>query len=245
MEAKEIEKLLADVLVELTQRQSKVLVVGFGSNQQEEHIFSLLKKEKNRCQYQFVFSTAYQTFFDQSKWLELGTAISSFDQHLFEELQQTDLILIPYLTRNSLAKLAAGMADNLPLTLINQGLLMAKPILASNHCWLPTNEYAAFREIDQNMEMQKLYQGYEEQLKLLGIQSLSLPKWKKAFEQFLAKKPLKAEDQPAKAAGRTVLTLSDVKKNPLDYLDSSQKMTDLAREFLKDYAGEGRQNSGI
>ncbi len=241
MEAKEVEKLLADVLAELTQRQSRVLVVGFGSNQQEEQIFSLLKKQKKCCQYRFAFSTAYQAFFDQSKWLELGTMFSTFDQHLFEELEQTDLILIPYLTRNSLAKLAMGMADNLPLTLLNQGLLMNKPVLASTHCWLTTSEYAVFREIDQNLEMQKLYQGYEEKLKVLGIQSLALSDWKKAFEQFLAQKTLKAVNRPAETAVNTVLTLRDVKKNPLAYFDSSQKMTDLAREFLNEYAGEGRQ----
>lgn len=245
MDAKELEGILAGILAELTKRQYHVLVVGFGSNQQEEQIFSLLKKHQSHCQYRFAFSAAYQNFFDQAKWQELGTILTTFDEQLVEEVQTADILLVPYLTRNSLAKLAAGMADNLPLTLLNQGLLMAKPILASNHCWLTTNEYAAFRGIGQNNGMQQLYQGYEQQLKALGVQSLSLSGWKKAFEHFLAEQPVRQSVQTLEASGKTVLTLKDVKKNPLDYLDSSQKMTDLAREFLKDYAGEGRQNSGI
>ncbi|GCF93127.1 hypothetical protein NRIC_10180 [Enterococcus florum] len=246
MDAEELEGLLAKVLAELAKRPFlQVLVVGFGSNQQEEQIFSLLKRHSQRCQYRFAFSSAYQSFFNQEIWQEIGTVISRIDEHVLEEIQQTDLILIPYLTRSSLAKLAVGMADNLPLTLINQGLLMAKPILASNHCWLTTNEYAAFREIDQNTEMKKLYQGYEEQLKVLGVESLSLSSWKNAFERYLAKKPSNLKNPSIETPLKTVLTLSDVKKNPLDYFDSSQKMTDLAREFLKNYAGEGGQNSGI
>lgn len=244
MNAEELELLLKKVLAELTERQYHVLVVGFGSNQKEEHVFSLLEKHQSHCQYQFVFSEAYQEFFDSAKWEQLGRIIQTADATVLADLAQVDLILIPYLTRNSLAKLALGVADNLPLTLVNQGLLMAKPVMAANHCWLTDNEFAAFREINQNPAMQQLYYDHEAKLKTLGVQSLTLQDWKEAFEQFITKKSriIKQMETPQVHSSTKVLTLKDVKQDPLAYLSSSQKMTDLAREFLNEHQGEGRHN---
>lgn len=46
-------------------------------------------------------------------------------------LREHRLILVPVLTVNSAAKVAVGIADNLVTTLILEGLLMGKPVLAA------------------------------------------------------------------------------------------------------------------
>jgi len=46
-------------------------------------------------------------------------------------LQEHNLLLVPVLTVNTAAKVAAGIADNLVTTLILEGLLMGKPVLAA------------------------------------------------------------------------------------------------------------------
>lgn len=247
MVSEELEYLLNEFLLKLKRNERQVLVIGFGCNQEEEHIFSFLKKNQNHCRYKFAFSAAYQAIFDVSKWSELGEVIAELDLNMQEELQRIAFIAVPYLTRNSLAKLSLGIADNLPLTLINQGLLMGKKIVVSNHCWQMDTPFAAFKGIDQNVPLKSIYDTHEENIKKMGIHSLSLPKWRAAVEELLNIDEtdhtafLKHENLPR----QSVLTLNDVKTNPENYLNSTNKMTDLAREYLEKYAKKGDTASGI
>ena len=46
-------------------------------------------------------------------------------------LRDSDFVIVPVLTQNTVAKLAYTLSDTLPSTLIMQGLMMGKPILAA------------------------------------------------------------------------------------------------------------------
>lgn len=46
-------------------------------------------------------------------------------------LRESDLVLVPVLTQNTAAKLAGTLSDSLPATLILQGLMLGKPVVAA------------------------------------------------------------------------------------------------------------------
>ncbi|MGM0111264.1 hypothetical protein [Enterococcus sp. DIV0187] len=246
MDMEEFKILLEKALSQLNKRSYRILVVGFGSNQQDKQIYSFLKQYQANAQYQFAFSKTYEELFGLKKWVELGDLLTKFDEKTQEELQKIDLILVPFLTRNSLAKLSMGIADNLPLSLLNQGMLMGKKIIVSNHCWRRDTDFAGFKGVDQNIPMQKLYDKHEQTIKSLGICSLSLLEWKKAIDNFfIPNEKTTINTKENNSTSKHVLTLSDVKKNPNFYLTNENRMTDLAKEFLSEYQKKGDVADGI
>jgi len=246
MDMEELKMLLETVLFQLNRKTYRILVVSFGSNQQEREIYTFLKQYQDNCHYQFVFSAAYEEIFDSKKWCELGEVLINFDAQTQEELCEIDLILVPFLTRNSLAKLSLGIADNLPLTLINQGILMGKRIFASNHCWRMDTDFAGFRGMDKNIPLQNLYGEYESAIKELGIHSLPLKEWKETVEIFFdSNGEAVSHLTKKKSVAKHVLTLKDVKQNPINYLNDTNRMTDLAKEFLNEYRKKGDVAGGI
>lgn len=229
-----IEQLIEKIINELQIRKKKILVVCFGSNLEESIIYDLLEREYLNCQYEFVFSDAYKKNFDTRKWEQLGNTIETYDQNIQKRLQSFDLILIPYLTRNSLAKLAVGVADTDPLSIVLQCLLNGKQILASNHCWNLDTDNAAYRELNNNFFLKNLYEEYQANLLNMGVDSLPLTAWKEAVENFFEEDSPIKENKQIDYSTDKIFTLNDVKENPGNFKLSKNKMTDLAKEFLLD-----------
>lgn len=61
------------------------------------------------------------------------------DQFPWEVLQEADLVMVPVLTRNTAAKIACTITDSLASTLIMQGLMLGKPVLAAEDSAHPRN----------------------------------------------------------------------------------------------------------
>lgn len=215
----------------------QVLIVLFGSTQNRKEIQYLLQECQDFCNYQFIFSPSFKENLADQEWLQYGTEISDYHEDFQKQLAQFDCILLPFVTRNSLTKLALGIADNFALTVVQQVLLMNKPVYASNHAWQLNHDYAVYRGLNQNPVMTRLFQQYEQTLIGFGLQSGSLLEFKEMVEARLKgkdyqQKPV-AEEMSKQEQDQTIYTLEDVQKSPEQFYHQSVSLTDLAKEFLQ------------
>ncbi|WP_440897510.1 hypothetical protein ACS127_05945 [Amphibacillus sp. Q70] len=234
MQSETMERLLK-LLTEKTTKQ--VLIVLFASTQNTKEIQYLLQDCQAFCNYQFIFSPSFKENLADQEWLQYGTEIRGYHEDFQKQLAQFDCVLLPFITRNSLAKLALCIADNFALTVVQQVLLMNKPVYASNHAWQLNHDYAIYRGLNQNPVMTRRFQQYEQNLIDFGMQSGSLLEFKEMVEAHL-----KGKEYDQKPAARkinrlekdqTIYTLEDVQKNPKQFDHQSVTLTDLAKEFLQ------------
>lgn len=227
---------LEQIIQELMSRKKKLLIICFGSNLEEAIIYDFLERWQSECEYDFVFSNEYQNHFDISKWLEIGSHIKHYDRECQKKIMSYDAVLVPYLTRNSLAKLAIGIADTDALSILLQCLLNGKKVMASNHCWRLDTDNAILRELDKNSMLNKLYESHQKTIQSMGVQSASLSEWKIVVEELIEKNRVIEKNE--NVSSKRVLTLNDIKKNPIKYKETKHRMTDLAKEYLLDFKEE-------
>lgn len=228
-----IEEILA-ILEERKNKKKNVLVVVFGSFHNREEIHLLLTKYRDQCNYSFLFSDSSLKYAGDSFWQGLGTKVEGENLLAENQLAEFELVLLPLLTRNSLAKLVAGIADTTPLTIVQLLFLMGKTILVSDHSYKTTTDYAIYRGFDQNPNYDRLIESQEQQLIQLGAKIGTLGRFKDLFVEEMSVNKSEILYSSQQQDSKKLWTLTDVKAAPFTEFDSSVRMTDLAREFLEE-----------
>ena len=88
--------------------------------------FGLFEEKKVVTEIYIYYALSY---FKQKKWKESRDVIKKL-MSVEEELKLTDLVIIPFLTRNTVAKIVNAMTDSMTTNLIFDAVLMNKPIIA-------------------------------------------------------------------------------------------------------------------
>ncbi len=101
----------------------------------EESLLELQKIQALHVELSVVLSAAAEQIIGIERIKEyLGSTINLVTTHSpypGKLLRDADFVLVPVLTQNTAAKLAYTLSDTLPSTLIMQGLMLGKPILAA------------------------------------------------------------------------------------------------------------------
>ena len=128
----------------------------------EQSLLELQKVQAAQVEVSVVLSAAAEKMLDLDRLKEqlgsnlfLITTQSPFPGKL---LREADLVLVPVLTQNTAAKLAHTLADSLPATLIMQGLMLGKPIVAAVNAADPRDSWRI------KMNMGKSSPGFSEAL---------------------------------------------------------------------------------
>lgn len=87
---------------------------------------------------------------------------------LYRELEQVNLIIIPVLTRNTLAKCAMGIQDNLVSSAIARGFMTGIPILAVKENCSPESLHTREKGMNRNHAYNQMLLAYEEKWKEFG-----------------------------------------------------------------------------
>jgi len=157
-----------------------------------------------------------------------------------DEVKKSDLILIPFLTRNTVAKVLNAITDTVPSNLFFTALMLKKKIIAvrdgadpemldCTHCYTP-NAPAFFQLLMQkNLEL----------LKQIGVELIKSDQLEEAVEIFFSnkKQSVTTQSMPQKLK-RKIITSEDIKKtlkNKEKYLHVSPNaiITDIAKEMAK------------
>ncbi len=176
---KEIMRQLAQMPV-ATHRQSipsqKALVIFTGGTIGFEQGLAEIKKLQDLCVSVTVVlsASAEKVLGIQRITEELGshihivTAQSPYPGNI---LRETDIVIVPVLTQNTAAKLAYTLSDTMVSTLILQGLMMGKPVIAAFNAADPLDSWRAQYKMGESAPgLVQALQANLKKLKAYGIQ---------------------------------------------------------------------------
>ena len=117
----------------------------------EQSLIELQKIQALNIEVSVVLSTAAEQIIgiDRIK-KQLGSNINLVTTHSpypGKLLREADFVLVPVLTQNTAAKLAYTLADTLASTLIMQGLMLGKPVLAAMNAADPKDDWRVQKDM--------------------------------------------------------------------------------------------------
>lgn len=239
------QELIDQICQILAERQElpmkQVLVIIFGCNHNEEEVLRLLKKLRKTCRFTILSSKQRLETVGAKAWQELGEVVAPYQLLEEDRMAEFETVLVPFLTRNSLAKTVYGMTDTGPLTLLQHAFLMGKEVLISNHGYQLDTDYAVFRGLDQNPFLLQQINDQEKQLEKMGAKVGDLQAFKGLVENTCGvPTPPKTHRSVADRSQQTkkrIITQQDLQKQPDLEIPAGAILTDLAKEQIKKIRG--------
>ncbi len=152
-----IKKINSQNLIDDFSPKEKILVVINGSTNNLEQIVLELKKISKNYDLSLVFSEAATNIIDENIFSEFHI-IKDFSIKNYDEiLNKNNIILLPLLTKNTVAKLVVGIRDNAVTNLVSKALLLEKKVIAAYDSCIVNNEVPYAKLINSNVERLKNY----------------------------------------------------------------------------------------
>ena len=152
-----VKKINSQNIIEEFSPKEKILVVITGSTNNLEQIVLELRKISKNYDLSLVFSEAAKNIIDENVFSEFHI-IKDFSIKNYDEiLSKNDVILLPLLTKNTVAKLVVGIRDNAVTNLVSKALLLEKRVIAAYDSCIVNNEVPYAKLINSNVEKLKDY----------------------------------------------------------------------------------------
>ena len=152
-----VKKINSQNITEEFSPEEKILVAITGSTNNLEQIVLELRKISKNYDLSLVFSEAASNIIDENVFSEFHI-IKDFSIKNYDEiLSKNDIILLPLLTKNTVAKLVVGIRDNAVTNLVSKALLLEKRVIAAYDSCIVNNEVPYAKLINSNVEKLKDY----------------------------------------------------------------------------------------
>ena len=152
-----VKKINSQNITEEFSPKEKILVVITGSTNNLEQIVLELRKISKNYDLSLVFSEAASNIINENVFSEFHI-IKDFSIKNYDEiLSKNDIILLPLLTKNTVAKLVVGIRDNAVTNLVSKALLLEKRVIAAYDSCIVNNEVPYAKLINSNVEKLKDY----------------------------------------------------------------------------------------
>ena len=152
-----VKKINSQNITEEFNPKEKILVAITGSTNNLEQIVLELRKISKNYDLSLVFSEAAKNIIDENVFSEFHI-IKDFSIKNYDEiLSKNDIILLPLLTKNTVAKLVVGIRDNAVTNLVSKALLLEKRVIAAYDSCIVNNEVPYAKLINSNVEKLKDY----------------------------------------------------------------------------------------
>ena len=152
-----VKKINSQNIIEEFSPKEKILVAITGSTNNLEQIVLELRKISKNYDLSLVFSEAASNIIDENVFSEFHI-IKDFSIKNYDEiLSKNDIILLPLLTKNTVAKLVVGIRDNAVTNLVSKALLLEKRVIAAYDSCIVNNEVPYAKLINSNVEKLKDY----------------------------------------------------------------------------------------
>ena len=152
-----VKKINSQNIIEEFSPKEKILVAITGSTNNLEQIVLELRKISKNYDLRLVFSEAAKNIIDENVFSEFHI-IKDFSIKNYDEiLSKNDIILLPLLTKNTVAKLVVGIRDNAVTNLVSKALLLEKRVIAAYDSCIVNNEVPYAKLINSNVEKLKDY----------------------------------------------------------------------------------------
>ena len=152
-----VKKINSQNITEEFSPKEKILVVITGSTNNLEQIVLELRKISKNYDLSLVFSEAASNIINENVFSEFHI-IKDFSIKNYDEiLSKHNIILLPLLTKNTVAKLVVGIRDNAITNLVSKALLLEKRVIAAYDSCIVNNEVPYAKLINSNVEKLKDY----------------------------------------------------------------------------------------
>ena len=152
-----VKKINSQNIIEEFSPKEKILVAITGSTNNLEQIVLELRKISKNYDLSLVFSEAASNIIAENVFSEFHI-IKDFSIKNYDEiLSKNDIILLPLLTKNTVAKLVVGIRDNAVTNLVSKALLLEKRVIAAYDSCIVNNEVPYAKLINSNVEKLKDY----------------------------------------------------------------------------------------
>ncbi|MBF1196993.1 MAG: flavoprotein, partial [Fusobacterium periodonticum] len=152
-----VKKINSQNIFEEFSPKEKILVAITGSTNNLEQIVLELRKISKNYDLSLVFSEAAKNIIDENIFSEFHI-IKDFSIKNYDEiLSKNNIILLPLLTKNTVAKLVVGIRDNAVTNLVSKALLLEKKVIAVYDSCIVNNEVPYAKLINSNVEKLKDY----------------------------------------------------------------------------------------
>jgi hypothetical protein len=227
-----------------THFQHKALVIFTGGTIGFEQGLAEIKKLQDLCfEVTVVLSVSAQEVIgierikeELGSHIPIVTAQSSYPGKL---LREADILIVPVLTQNTAAKLAHTLSDTMVSTLILQGLMMGKPIVAASNAADPLDSWRAQYSMgNASSGLVKALQGNLKKLAEYGMQLVPVEKIGSVSQHILNQQKTVAVNHPA--AKKTVLDAATIQSAAQNGSKSiavpmGTIITPLAKDIARDY----------
>ena len=165
MEKEEIIKNIMKSLLPMLDKKALVLLTGGIADylEYQKTIDDLLLSEAR-----IVATSAFQSMASDHIRDRLSPRFLTRGETLYQEMNEINIIIIPVLTRNTLAKGALGIQDTLVSMAIAAGFMKKIPILAVTENCNPESEYVIEKQMNLNASYNRMLFEYEERWKEFG-----------------------------------------------------------------------------
>lgn len=223
----------------LKQKNKQAVVIITGALAYQSEMIEILNNYK-QVSFQLIFSEAAKKMVDLKKWQELGTELETLES-IRKAISKTECVILPSLTRNTLAKSAMGVADTMSLIAIQWTLMSGKPLIAVDECWNPESNQAKLAGWDQNQAYNKLLYSYQERLTDLGMISIKITEFHQYMKAYfnesvlpiVVEKETKESSEKPTAPVKKIITHRDVLSKKKVYATADFYLTDLAKEYVE------------
>ena len=150
-----VKKINSQNIIEEFSPKEKILVAITGSTNNLEQIVLELRKISKNYDLSLVFSEAASNIINENVFSEFHI-IKDFSIKNYDEiLSKNDIILLPLLTKNTVAKLVVGIRDNAVTNLVSKALLLEKRVIAAYDSCIVNSEVPYAKLINSNVERLK------------------------------------------------------------------------------------------
>lgn len=165
----DIEDLLRPIIAQIINMMNKrVLLFISGGAVNLKNIFETLASMK-MLQYDIVMTEAAKKVIPEEYIANLNGRLIDCKVELTKAVREDDIILVPLMTRNTLAKCATGIQDNLVTTGIAEALMMNKEVIAVKDSFDPQNPKNISLGFSKNPAYNKFVLGYQDTLTNFGV----------------------------------------------------------------------------
>ncbi len=198
--------------------KKKCLVIVNGGTKNLEQVLLQLKEISIDYHLIIIFSQAGKELVGKEGFSEYEVKELSMSE-CSPFLEDIDMVLLPFLTKNTCAKVAVGIMDSVATYIISKAMLLDKEIIAlSDSCTVKSSTFYG-NQINLNIKKLKSYGIVF--LKSIELSSYILEEKRKRVNFFI---------------GKNIITLKDIYniKNSKIILSKGTVVTTLAREKAKD-----------
>lgn len=242
-----IETLIKNLLLEILPRMNKKILIFLTGGTVHAEISLKVLADFEFTNYDLVISESGRKVLDQELVQKLQGRVLQSTEEVDDSLRSAGFVLVPVMTRNTLCKVAVGIADNLVTTGIARAIMMNKEIIVVRDSYAPDNPVNISNGLSQNPVYNSMLNNYEQSLEAAGVKFVDFPEFKGVVQEKIGSLFLPDQSQTEQPSGEahpsrrevmltgSILTLNDVKKiqpGNIVQIKEGTIITPLARDYI-------------